>query len=100
MKPNFKTTLSFALIFALLFFLLGALLSPIYELDHSCLHDSCAMCALISSLEYLYGMIEISLLVTALFGAVDLFGILFCDSNILLPPSLFTPVALKVKLSD
>ena len=100
MKPKIKTALSVALIFALLFFLLGATLGPIYELEHSCLHDSCAVCALISSLDHLYGLMEVALLVTALFGALGLSATPFCDSDIILPPSLFTPVALKVKLSD
>ena len=100
MRHAVKTSLSLVIIFALLFFLIGSALVPAYEVGHSCLHDSCPVCALISSLKDLFEILETALLTAALFGAAGIFSIRFCAKKAISPCSLFTPVALKVKLSD
>ena len=100
MRHTVKTSLTFVIIFALLFFLIGSALVPAYEVGHSCLHESCPVCALISSLKDLLEILETALLTAAIFGAIGPFMLRFCAKEAASPCSLFTPVALKVKLSD
>lgn len=100
MKPSTSRVLALALVFAFLFFLACSAIVSAYSFGHSCLHESCSVCALISSLNGLLEILEISFVTAAIFGAAGIFGIRFCAENALLPLSLFTPVALKVKLSD
>ena len=100
MRLTVKTALSLTIIFALLFFLIGSALVPVYEIGHSCLHDSCPVCALISSLKDLLEILETAFLAATIFGAAGIFSIRFCAKKAFSPCSLFTPVALKVKISD
>ena len=99
MRLTVKTALSLVIIFALLFFLIGSALVPVYEIGHSCLHESCPVCALISSLKDLLEILETAFLAAAIFGAAGI-SIRFCAKEAVSPCSLSTPVALKVKLSD
>ena len=100
MRLTVKTALSLVIIFALLFFLIDSALVPVYEIGHSCLHESCPVCALISSLKDLLEILETAFLTVAVLCAAGIFGVQVCARIAFSPCSLFTPVALKVKISD